>query len=546
MYRLLTFVIGFLFFSYLYINPYYSLSVPTNRLDEVHKPVKNLNLSKGQDSNNCRNKLNPTSLLLTLGKMPSESQTQTVIIGIIDKGFDWKNQCFFNRDTNENRILYIWDQNGVTQSVSNSEIQYGTEYRHQDIQKAMTMKSKHIPLETGHGWFISAIAAGDVSIRDRKKIPFWTDFKPTQPIIMVNSTGKVSDLPDAIAYIKGKTQQLNARCVIVFAYSKHSGPHDSEDPYIRRLDSMLDENTVFVTAAGNEGTQNIYRSGIISRKANIGFIIDKSKYLSIGNYIPCKIEIEIWSSGHFNVSLTSPSGNSYGPVLIGKQLGSNSQEGRIQISNQLVLKKSKDGRKKLNGAIISINETNDRTSQSGEWTLTLSHYGNSTRRKQFYRAWITRQSSAEVRFIGGDSIEKTISLLAYSQKAISVGACDYASDLAITEASYSNNPGKLPGYCSPRPDILAPGYVTVAIPGFTDPMEQEGTSVSTALIARFILYNWSKTPELNASDFKRLLSGHVVIPISDQVKWIGPSYYSIYTGLSPDLEKKSTAKRSKK
>lgn len=128
----------------------------------------------------------------------------------------------------------------------------------------------------------------------------------------------------------------------------------------------------------------------------------------------------------------------------------------------------------------------------------------------------------------------TISFLAFSKKTISVGAWMQSGDNLIKEADFSNNPCKTVNCPSPIPGVLAAGLVTVAIPGFSEPLSQEGSSVSTALITRFIADTWNDNPGLKAADFKKNLEGKAMTFGAGPYRWNGlPIYRLVETENSP-------------
>jgi hypothetical protein len=122
----------------------------------------------------------------------------------------------------------------------------------------------------------------------------------------------------------------------------------------------------------------------------------------------------------------------------------------------------------------------------------------------------------------------TISFLAFSKKSVSVGSWMYSEDNMLMEAEFSNNPWRNLACLEPLPNVMAVGRVNVAIPGFYGPMRQDGTSVSTALITRFIAQTWNENPELKASDLKKFLKGKVItFNDNNTYLWNGSPIYKL-------------------
>lgn len=450
---------------------------------------------------------------------PGNKQT---VIGIIDRGCDWKNKCFMKGESNESRIAYLWDQTLKESQPGNIDIPYGVEFRKQDIQASINSQCNLIPVEAGHGWIIAAIAAGNVIIRDEQNNELFPGKSLDLPLIMVNTTGKMDALVDAIAYITRKARQMKSRCVINFAYCKHTGPHEPGDMYLRAIDALLDERSILVVAAGNEGMKKIYTRKEMQPSARLEFEINKSRYAAEKTGAHCRVEIEAWYGGQpmDNISLISPLGKVYGAVGKGEHSSFNSPDGIIFISNSA----STPAELKRQGVFVSITSDNGQAPQDGQWALVFEKAGISC--KNFIEAWITKSEKCDTQFKNEGQLLNTISFLAFSKKAVSVGAWIHNGDI-IKEADFSNNPCKTVNCPSPMPSVLAAGRVTVAIPGFSEPLSQEGSSVSTALITRFIAETWSDNPGLNAADFKKNLEGKALTFNAGKYRWNGLAIYRL-------------------
>ncbi|MGE5340939.1 MAG: S8 family serine peptidase [Candidatus Omnitrophota bacterium] len=455
------------------------------------------------------------------------------VIGVIDRGIDWKNPCFMSRAGNESRIAYLWDQNGTTDTPANNDIPYGVEYLKSEIQASLNSPCNFIPIEAGHGWLIAPIAAGNVTIRDERNNKLFLGKPIDMPIIMVNTTGKMDALLDAIAYILRRARQMKSKCVINFSYCKHVGSHDSDDTYIRAIDALMDEDSIFVVAAGNEGLKNIYTRNELCPDTGFEFEINRNKYVTEEATSPCKIEIEIWGPPLSRISLISPQQKTFGPVGYGDNYTFDSSEGIISISNGV------SGREKKRGAVITMASHGGKSPSNGKWKIVPEN--NSKNQNQMIESWITRSETSDTQFIAKGKPVNTISFLAFSQRAISVGAFQHEEGNKLKEANFSNNPCKTFHCQTPIPDVLAAGRVSVSLPGFNDPMPQEGTSVATALITRFIAQTWDDNPGLKGSDFKKKLNGKVMTFGADSYQWNGLPCYrmgalSLFTD-SPQKQK---------
>ncbi|MGD2090603.1 MAG: S8 family serine peptidase [Candidatus Aminicenantes bacterium] len=453
----------------------------------------------------------------------STHEKAKTVIGIIDQGIDWKNECFMKCSGKESRIISIWDQNGKGYEPISNCIPYGTEYLEHDIKASLKSNCNLIPYEAGHGWIISAVAAGNVTIQDEQKNELFPGKTIDLPIIMVNTTGKMAALLDAVAYITRKAAQMKSKCVINFALCKHIGPHDSSYMYLRAIDALMDENSLLVVAAGNEGLKNIYIREKMNPRALLEFRISKQRYGGKGTEINCKVEIEVWYNGssHNKISLISPRGKVYGPVEQGEYNILNSMDGTIFIANGIDYSSGSDKK----GANISITSYERQTPRDGKWSLLMESSGKSIDKK--IEAWITKSKNCDTEFKTKGNMINTISFLAFSKKTVSVGSWMYDESNLLKEADFSNNPCKNMDCPEPLPNVLAPGRVYVNIPGFSNPMQQDGTSVSTALITRFIAQTWNENPGLKASDIKKNLNGKVMTLNNSSSQWNGSPDYRL-------------------
>ncbi len=212
------------------------------------------------------------------GNIP-DLDVSNVIVGIIDRGIDWKSECFSDKTTGKSRILYYWDQTVTQSSGFLPAIPYGVEYTGSQLRQCKTTGQNSIPYDLGHGWLIAAAAAGNVQIQDIRTNQLLESITIDSSIILVNTSAGKSSILDAIAYIITKAKQLKAKCVINLSYSKHFGPHTRDYLYVTAIDSLLDENSLLVVPAGNDGKRGIYTEKKFNRETGIKFKTIKDKSL---------------------------------------------------------------------------------------------------------------------------------------------------------------------------------------------------------------------------------------------------------------------------
>ena len=440
-----------------------------------------------------------------------------VIVGIIDRGIDWKSECFTDKTTGKSRILYYWDQTAWQSSGFFSGIPYGVEYTGNQLEQCKTTSDNSIPYDLGHGWLIAAVAAGNPQIKDIHGNQLLKVITIDSPVIPVNISARESSIFDAIAYITGKARQLNAKCVINLSYSKHFGPHTKDHLFTRAIDSLLDESSLLIVAAGNDGKKNIYAEKEFKRKTDMEFKTVKEIPFIDNHPEMFNVEIELWVDKEYEVeiTLTSPTGNIYGPVPDGKY-ESYLKEGNIFIANAV---SNEVGNQK--GLFISLKAYKNQLPPDGIWNIGLKHSMNHS--GGVVRTWITKSGICESNFKiqENEKYLKSVSALAFGKNIISVGSFEIVNNNELKEAPYSNFVQRKRDCNGTKPDMLTFGKVSLMVPEHHYPFIQDGTSVSCALITRLITCIWENKPGLKAQTLKKALQGKAMNLTEYEYRWVG-------------------------
>lgn len=198
-------------------------------------------------------------------------QGEGVIVGIIDTGIDYTNQCFRNMD-GTTRILEIWDQTIQTGRLPD-DIDYGSVYTREDINEALRSEDpfRIVPSrdESGHGTQMASIACGSFD-EDRG----WSGAAPMSDIVMVKLKPAKEYLkeyymvpPDAdayqendimlgVRYLRELAYRERKPLVICVALGSNRGGHEGTSPlsYILNVAASKSGRCV-VVAGGNEANQ---------------------------------------------------------------------------------------------------------------------------------------------------------------------------------------------------------------------------------------------------------------------------------------------------
>lgn len=225
-----------------------------------------------------------------------------VVVGIIDRGFEYGHPTFFDSTGTTLRIKRVWDQNADTINPPSS-FGYGTEFDNPDDILAAQHSIDYIP-ET-HGTHVAGIAAGCGGNDAAGKT--YRGAAPNADIVLVATTGREPDILKGIEYVKAYATSVNKPCVINLSGGSYLGSHDGTSPFCEASDVLINSspNILFVVAAGNAGNDRIHLEKSFSSTDNE----DNELYTFLDSVGSSKFyspkTIDIWGSPHrsFNVRL---------------------------------------------------------------------------------------------------------------------------------------------------------------------------------------------------------------------------------------------------
>ncbi|MET0754155.1 MAG: S8 family serine peptidase [Pyrinomonadaceae bacterium] len=248
---------------------------------------------------------------------------QNVIVAILDRGIDWKNNDFRN-DDGTTRIKYIFDLTDNTGANAPGNIYgAGTIYTEAQINAALNGGTQLATRDAvGHGTTTSGIAVGNGRNSVNRK---YRGVAPNASIIMVKFTtegapahdGQPAEAPfynpdllqTAINFVRDKAAALNMPAVLLANFGSINGPTDGTSAFSRTIDANFGagkKGLVFVNGTGDDGGMPNHAGGVIAQGETNSIQIQKS---TAGN-----LRMDLWYGGsdRFNVSLQTPSGN-FGP-----------------------------------------------------------------------------------------------------------------------------------------------------------------------------------------------------------------------------------------
>jgi hypothetical protein len=246
-----------------------------------------------------------------------------VIVAILDRGQDWKNNDFRN-DDGTTRIKYIFDlMNNTGATAPGNPYGRGTIFTEAQINSALANNTTLATRDAvGHGTTTTGIAAGSGRNSTNRK---YRGVAPNASIIVVKVTsdgapahdGEPAEaafydpalLPFAIDFVRDKSIELSMPAVMLLNLGSINGPTDGTSELARKIDSVVGAGKpglVFVTGPGDDGGAPNHAGGVVTQGATTSIQIQKG---TAGT-----LRFDLWYPGsdRFNVSIQTPSAT-FGP-----------------------------------------------------------------------------------------------------------------------------------------------------------------------------------------------------------------------------------------
>lgn len=432
-----------------------------------------------------------------------------VIIGFVDTGIDYTNDIFKNAD-GTTRILKIWDQT-IQDGLSPIDINYGTEYTKEDIDKAINSDNPFSIVksvdENGHGTQIASVAAGNIDDNND-----FSGIAPFSDIVVVKLKQAKNYLRDfygipqdaqcfqendiiwGIKYLLSQARDSVKPIVICLGIGTNLGGHDGTSVLSLFLNDISTTTGISViVAGGNEVNFAHHYQGRLSKEK-----MEDNVELRVGHNRQTFVT-ELWTSAPniYSIGLTSPSGETIMKVT--------ARESNLERINFL-----------LDGTIVDIfynileKETGDeviimrfQTPSEGIWNI---HVYNETNYTGDFHIWLPIRPFINDIFFLNPNPYITICSPANTRRVISCVAYDSSND-----SIYINSSRGYTRIDEIKPDITAPG-VNVYV-GLTNNRfgYATGTCISAAIVAGIValLFEWGVVQgnnfNLNTTEIKKYL-----------------------------------------
>ena len=173
----------------------------------------------------------------------------SVVIGIVDEGFDYTHPTFYDTTGTRLRILRAWEQ-GNDQGPAPSGFTYGTEIAGSDA-----LLAKQYSDTQTHGTHVAGIAGGSGYLTPGNQ---YRGVAPDADLIFVRIGNSASSITDGINYIFQQAAALGKPAVVNLSLGSHVGPHDGTSLMDQAIDNMVGPGKIVAGAAGNEGSTRLH------------------------------------------------------------------------------------------------------------------------------------------------------------------------------------------------------------------------------------------------------------------------------------------------
>lgn len=224
--------------------------------------------------------------------LPQAYDGSGVIVGIIDKGFDFRHRAFRSSDDlSSTRIVRVYN----TQVNNGHPAYYNKTYK---IPGSVFMGNEILSLTTDcsgdtHGTHTTGIAAGS-------HVNGYGGMAPGADIVMCaisENDGSLSvvELANCVRYIDSYADSVGKPCVMSLSISVPAGQHDGNDYFSKAVAQTMGKGRIFVISAGNTGGKPNYAHKKITQDNPMNLLFKcKSEANADSSYNYTYMLSEIW------------------------------------------------------------------------------------------------------------------------------------------------------------------------------------------------------------------------------------------------------------
>jgi len=289
------------------VNDVWSVMIPLTSLERL-KDVKGLvyveadcRVSKKLDNATTESKV---KLVQAGSGIKRKCLGDSVVIGIVDGGFDYTHPTFYDTAGARLRIIKSWEQNNST-GPHPSGFTYGTEYS--GTQELLDKKSSSTD---NHGSHVAGIAGGSGYLTPGLQ---YMGVAPASDLVFIENGDAASSVADGINYVFQYAASVGRPAVVNLSLGTHIGPHDGTSLMDQAIDGLVGQGKIVAGAAGNEGKVPLHLYRAFSNDTVRTFMNFEDKD---GGVQVNEGEVESWGSAGSDFSISLIFSDQQGSVLL--------------------------------------------------------------------------------------------------------------------------------------------------------------------------------------------------------------------------------------
>ena len=226
----------------------------------------------------------------------------SVVVGIVDGGFDYTHPTFYDTTGTKLRIMKAWEQDN-TLGPHPSGFSYGTEYS--GTQALLDKKSSSTSGD--HGSHVAGIAGGSGYLTPGLQ---YMGVAPASDLVFVETGDASSAITDGINYVFQYAASVSRPAVVNLSLGSHIGPHDGTSLMDQAIDGLVGQGKIVAGAAGNEGDTPLHLYHAFSNDTIKTFVDFEGNTTSFNTGL-----IDQWGSASSDFSMSMSISDQQGQVL---------------------------------------------------------------------------------------------------------------------------------------------------------------------------------------------------------------------------------------
>jgi len=240
-----------------------TVRIPVARVQDVCRMPGILAIDMDQpaaaDLDSARRRTRVDSVHRGLG-LPRPLNGDSVVVGIVDAGFDYSHPAFYDTAYSQYRVRRVWEQKG--NGTPPSAFGYGAEY----ADSASILSKAYDISETIHGTHVGGIAGGSGyngpagnhnkfrGVAYKSDLVFVAMYPSPEYWL---STG-MADMLDGVNYTFQYAASVGKPAVANLSWGCPLGPRDGNSLFSQAMDNLTGPGRIFVLSGGNNGQNKIH------------------------------------------------------------------------------------------------------------------------------------------------------------------------------------------------------------------------------------------------------------------------------------------------